>query len=125
MKKKVGAGQLGLGNDIFSTICGTILFLEIPDVQCNLGHMSYLFNMWTKEQVRELTTENTIEECLGLFQIKVHCERQNLDPPDELLADLQLFNEEIETHFRLIKIILNCITAKFMADIASSIASKK
>ena len=54
--------------------------------------MSYLFNMWTKEHVRELTTEKAIEDCLGLFQIKAHYERQNLDPPDKLLADLQLFN---------------------------------
>ena len=35
------------------------------------------------------------------------------------------FYEEIEAHFGLIKIILNCVTAKFMPDIASSIASKK
>ena len=56
--------------------------------------MSYLFNMWTKDQVRELATEKTIEEHLGLFQIKAHYERQNLDPPEELLADLQLFNED-------------------------------
>ena len=48
--------------------------------------------MWTQEQVRDLTTEKVIEECLGLFQIKEHYERQNLDPPAELLADLQLFN---------------------------------
>ena len=103
--KNVGAGQLGLGNNIFSAICGTFLFLEIPDAQCNLGHMSYLFNMQTKEQVRELTTEKAIQEHLGLFQIKAQYERQNLDPPDELLADLQLFNEEIETRFGFIKII--------------------
>ena len=76
--------------------------------------------MWTKERVQEV-----IEKCLGLFEIKGHNEHQNLDPPDELLADLQLFNQEIETHFGLIKIILNSITAQFMGDIAFSIASKK
>ena len=41
--KKVGAGHLGLGDDIFSSICGTF-FQEIPDEQFNLGHWSYLFN---------------------------------------------------------------------------------
>ena len=55
----------------------------------------------------------------GIIQIKEHYERQNLDPPAEVLADLQLFNEEIQTRFGLIKIILNCIKAEFMAHIAS------
>ena len=87
--------------------------------------MSYLFNMWTKEEVQELITENVIEKHLQLFEIKAHYKHQNLDPPGELLTDLQLFNQEIQTHFGLIKIILHSITAKFMADIASSIASKK
>ena len=67
--------------------------------------------MWTQEQVRDLTTEKVIEEHLGLFQIKEHYKRKNLDPPAELLADLLLFNEEIQTQFGLIRIILNCITA--------------
>ena len=57
--------------------------------------MSYLFNKWTKEEVQELTTEKVIEKCLGLFEIKVHYKCQNLDPPDELLADIQVFNQEI------------------------------
>ena len=39
--KKVGAGQLGLDNDIVSTLCETISFLEKPDAQCNLGHWSF------------------------------------------------------------------------------------
>ena len=60
---------------------------------------------------------------MGLFEIKAHYEHKNLDPPDEFLADLQLFNQEIQ--FGLIKIILNSVRAQFMADIASSIASKK
>ena len=34
--------------------------------------MSYLFNMWTKGQVRELTTEQVIDKDLGLFEIKAH-----------------------------------------------------
>ena len=95
-------------------------FLEIPDEKFNLGHMSYLFKMWTQEQVRNLTTQKVIEKHLGLFQIKEHYERQNVDPPAKLLADLQLFIEEIQTLFRLIKIILNCVTPEYMAYIASS-----
>ena len=59
--------------------------------------------------------EKVIEECLALFQIKQHYERQNVDPPAEPLADLERLNEEIKTRFGLIKIILNCITAEFMA----------
>ena len=47
--------------------------------------------MWTQEQLRDLTMEKVIEEHLALFQIKQH-ERQNVDPPAELLADLELFN---------------------------------
>ena len=66
--------------------------------------------MWTQEQVKDLTTEKVIEEHLGLFQIKEHYEKQNL----------YLFKEKIETWFGLIKIILNCITAESMANIASS-----
>ena len=41
--KKVGAGQVRLGNDISSSICGTISFLEKPDVQCNMGHWSFSY----------------------------------------------------------------------------------
>ena len=44
--------------------------------------------MWTQEQVRDLTTEKVFEKCLGIFQIKEHYERQNVDPPAELLTDL-------------------------------------
>ena len=106
----MGAGHWGIFTDIFSSICGTF-FLGIPDEQFNLGHWSYLFKMWTQEQLRDLTMKKVIEEHLALFQIKQHYERQNVDPPAELLADLELLNEEIKTRFGLIKIILNCITA--------------
>ena len=115
----MGAGHLGIFTDVFSVICGTY-FLGIPHEQFNLGHWSYLFKMWTQEQLRDLTTQKVIEECLALFQIKQHYNRQNLDPPAELLVYLELFNEEIKTRFGLIKIILNCITAEFMARINSS-----
>ena len=52
--------------------------------------------MWTQEQLRDLTTEKVIEKCLALFQIKQHYDRENLDPPAELLADLKPFNDEIK-----------------------------
>ena len=115
----MGAGHLGIFTDIFSTICGTF-FLGIPHEQFNIGHWSYLFKMWTQERLRDLTTQKVIEEHLALFQIKQHYDRQNLDPLAELLADIELFNEEIKTQFELVKIILNCITAEFMARIHSS-----
>ena len=66
-------------------------FLGKPDVCFKLGHMSYLFNMWTKKEVKQLTTKQVIEKCMRLFEIKEHYQHQNLDPPQELLADLQLF----------------------------------
>ena len=116
----MGAGHLGLQDDIFATIYGTLFSLEILNEKFNVGHWSYLFKVWTQEQVRDLTMEKVIEECLGLFQIKEHYERQNFDLPAKLLADLELFNEEFQTRFGLTKIILNCITAEFMAHIASS-----
>ena len=72
--------------------------------------------MWTQEQLRDLTTEKVIEEHLTLFQIKQHYEMQNVDPPAELLADLELLNEEIKTQFGLIKIILNCIKFQFFVS---------
>ena len=52
--------------------------------------------MWSQEQLRDLTTQKVIEEHLALFQIKQHYDRQNLDPPAELLANLELFNDEIK-----------------------------
>ena len=115
----MGACHLGIFTNIILSICGAF-FLGIPDEQFNLGHWSYLFKMWTQEQLRDLTAEKVIEERLALFQIKQHYERQNADPPAELLADLELLNDEIKTQFGLIKIIPNCITAEFMAHIASS-----
>ena len=65
--------------------------------------------MWTQEQLRDLTMEKVVEEHLALFQIKQHYERQDVDPQAELLADLELLNEENKSQFELIKIILNCI----------------
>ena len=116
---QVGAYHLGIFTDIFSSICGTG-FLGILHEQFNLGHWSYLFKMCTQEQLRDLTTEKVIEECLALFQIKQHYEWQNVNPPAELLADLEFLDEEIKTRFGPIKIILSSITAEFMAGINSS-----
>ena len=99
---QVGAGHWGIFTNIFSNICETG-FLGILDEQFNLGYWSYLFKMWTQEQLRDLTMEKAIEGHLALFQIKQHYERQNVDPPAELLADPELLDEEIKTRFRLIK----------------------
>ena len=38
--KNVGAGQLKLGNDISSSICGTISFLEVCSVIWVIGHLT-------------------------------------------------------------------------------------
>ena len=46
-------------------------------------------------------------------------------PSRRTFSRFQLCRQEIQTHFELKEIILNSITAQFMADIASSIASKK
>ena len=99
---QVGAGHLGLGDDKFSCMCGT-LFLGIPDEQFNLGHWSYLFKMWTQEQLRDLTMEKVIEECLALFQIEQYYVRQNVDPPAELLAGLELLMKKLRPNLDLSK----------------------
>ena len=44
-----------------------LFYLGIPDEKFNLGHWSYLFKMWTQEQLRDLTTEKVNEEHLALF----------------------------------------------------------
>ena len=61
----------------------------------------------------------------SLNDLKVHYHYQNLDPTEELLADLQLLRQDIQAQFDLKKIILNSIRAEFMAEISSSVASKK
>ena len=88
---QVGASHLGIFTKAFSTICGTF-FLGIPHEQFNIGHWLYLFKIWTQEQLRDFTTQKVIYEHFTLFQIKQHYDRQNLEPPAELLADLELFN---------------------------------
>ena len=58
--------------------------------QASLGLFFWEYQM-SQEQLRDLTMDKVIEECLALFQIKQHYERQNLDPPANFL------NEEIKT----------------------------
>ena len=53
----MGAGHLGILDDIFSSICGTF-FLGIPDEQFNLGHMCFSvqtssIKMVTIDEIRE------------------------------------------------------------------------
>ena len=60
-----------------------------------------MFEIWNQAQFRDLTTEKVTEEHLALFQIKQHYERQNLDPPTELLVDLELLIRKIKTQFGL------------------------
>ena len=102
MKQKGGCWLLGgWRQHIFNYLWE--FFLEIPDEKFNVGYWSYLFKIWTQEQVRDLTTEKLIEEHLGLFQIKQHYERQNLDPPAEFLADLELLMKKLRTDLDLSK----------------------
>ena len=60
-----------------------------------------------------------------LLNLKSNYQFQNVDPPEELLADSELLKDEIQAHFEQIQIILNSIAAEFMADINSSVASNK
>ena len=89
----MSAGQPGLGNATFSSICGTF-FLGNPDMHFNMGHMSYLFKMWTKQELQQLTTMQVIDEMFKLNDLKVEYQHHNLNPPKELLADLQLVRHE-------------------------------
>ena len=98
-------------------------FLGSPDANL-IWVMSYLLNMWTKQQLQQLTTMQVFDERFKLNDLKAHNQHQNFVPP-ELLADIQLLRQEIQAHFELIQIILNSITAQFMAEINSSVASKK
>ena len=47
--------------------------------------------MWTKQQVLQLTMAEVIAERFRLNDLKANYQHQNVDPPDELLADIQLF----------------------------------
>ena len=80
-----------------------LFFLGIPHEQSNIGHWSYLFKMWTQEQLRDLTTQKVIEERFALFQIKQHYNRQNLDPPAAQLADLELLMKKLRPNLNLSK----------------------
>ena len=73
-KIKVSAGQLQLGNDTFSTICGTLLFLEIPDAQCYLATELLRVNMPNRRKPDYMTEHILMEEArveVGLLRIKI------------------------------------------------------
>ena len=46
--------NLGLGDDIFSSICGTF-FLGIPDEQFNLGHWSFAYRITSMSPCKYMT----------------------------------------------------------------------
>ena len=77
----------GLATTHFQVSMGHF-FLRKPDVQVNLGHMSYLFTMWTKEEVQQLTTMQVIEKHFRLVDLKAHYQHQNLECPEDFLPDL-------------------------------------
>ena len=104
----MGAGQLGLGDDMFSSICGTF-FLEIPDEQFNLNHSSYSFqlrNIVTIDEVRDyLNSLNTMDIIWLGFRLndqKAILLRQNLQHFHELLVVLALIKEQIPNRFEWI-----------------------
>ena len=107
----MGAGYLGILDDIFSSICGTF-FLGIPDKQFNLGHLSYSFqlrNMVTTDEVRDyLNSLNTMDIIWLGFRLndqKAILLRQNLQPSHALLVVLALIKEQIHNRFEWIRII--------------------
>ena len=106
----MGAGHLGLGDNISSSICGTF-FLEIPDEQFNLGHMYYSvlmsnIKMVTTDEIREyLNTLNSMQIIWlrgRLDDKKASLIRQNLEPSHELLVVLDFLREQIHNRFEWI-----------------------
>ena len=81
--------------------------------------------MWNKQQLLQLTMKEVIAERFKLDSLRSNYLLQIVDSPEELLADIQLLKDEIQAHFELIQIILSSITAQFMAEINSSVASNK
>ena len=76
--------------------------------------------MWTKQQLLQLITAEVIAERLRLHNLKTNY--QNVDPTEEILADIELLKEEIQAHFEQIQIILNSIRAEFVAEINSVVS---
>ena len=66
--------------------------------------------MWTKQQVLQLTMAEVIAEKFRLHNLRSNYQLQNVDPPEELLADIELLKDEIQAHFEQIQIILSSIT---------------
>ena len=79
--------------------------------------------MWTKQQLLQLTTSEAITERFRLHSLRSNYQLQNVDPPQEPLADIDLLKDDIEAHFELKQIILNSITVVFMAEINSLMTS--
>ena len=52
--------------------------------------------------LQNLTTMQVIEKHSRLFDLRAQYRCQNLDPPDELLADIDLLGQVILAHFELI-----------------------
>ena len=44
------------------------------------------------------STSKVIDERFRLNDLKAHYQHQNLDPREELLADIQLFRQDIQAH---------------------------
>ena len=55
---QVGAGQLGIFIDTFTTICGNS-FLEIPVSQLNLGHWSFSSTAAYNSFISRFSTKNS------------------------------------------------------------------
>ena len=91
----------GLETTYFQVSVGHF-FLGNPDVHWNLGHMSYLFKMLTNQDIMDYfhipATMQVIEKGFKLND-KSTVQRHNLDPPHELLADIQCIKMEILAQF--------------------------
>ena len=64
----------------------------------HMGHISYLFNMWTKQQLQQFTKPEVVAERFRLHSLRSNYQLQNVDPPQELLADIDLLKDEIQAH---------------------------
>ena len=114
---QVGACNLGIFTDIFSSICGTF-FLGIPDRQLNLGHMCFSVKM-SRNKMLNVDKVRANLNSLNIMDIiwpgnrlgdqKAKLFRENQQPSEALLTVLALINEQILDRFELIRIILMAI----------------
>ena len=104
-KIKVSAGQLGLGNYTFSSICG-----EFFSGKSSLNWVRpYLFKMLTKGEVDKMTTTKTGNEMHRLHQIK-YKDFPKQDPQEDVGTDYQLLYDKIRQSFKIIDSLVNSIT---------------